>query len=147
MNEYSPVARSVRDGYPYTFEADGRRCVLSGIETIGKGEYKALYHDGVKQHTYTLPDIQAGELGGKIKVLAKHPSRPCVRVRYDAGINAWMVEVNHPTVYPKGWEEAMRFYCIRREGQPEDRPETFISGHVLEVLADYVKRGFLFVDM
>lgn len=147
MNEYSPIVKAVRDGYPYTFEMDGRRSVLYGIQPLEDGGYTAVYHDGTGETPYLLDTLRDAETSGKIKVLAKHPTRPCVRARYDQEHGEWLLEVNHPTCMPVGWQEEQRFFCVNRQGESEDRRPSFISGHILECLADYVRRGFLFVDM
>lgn len=146
MNEYGPIAKAIRDGFPYVIEDEGQRAVLTGIHALKDGEPQGVYNTGSREKAYLLPELRHREDEKLIRTIVRHPARSCVRARFVRERNAWLLEVNHPTINAKGWEEEHCFYCGRWDCHPKDMPETFISGYALQCLADYARRGFLFVD-
>lgn len=146
MNEYSPIVKAIRDGFPYVIEDEGVRAVMTAVNRVGDEDIQAVYNTGHGELKYTLTELRYREDEHLLRTIVRHPSRSCVRARYDQESKAWLLEVNHPTYDAKGWQEEQRFYCGRWDSHPKDFPETFISGYALECLADYAKRGFQFVD-
>lgn len=148
MNQYSSIFKAVRDGFPYVIEDEKVRAVLTGFERVDDEDPQAIYTTGHGELKYTLNELRYREDEHLLRTIVRHPSSPCVRARFDPERNAWLLEVNRSAFDydAKGWQEERCFYCGRWECHPKTMPETFISGYVLECLADYAKRGFLFVD-
>ncbi len=146
MNKYSPIVKAILNGFPYVIEDEGQRAVLTGIHALKDGDVQGIYNTGSKEKAYLLPELRCREDAHLLRTIIRHPYRSCVRARFDKQRNAWLLEVNHPTVNANGWEEERCFYCGHWVRHPEEIQDTFISGHALECLADYAMRGFQFVD-
>lgn len=146
MNRYSSIVKAIRDGFPYVIEDEGQREVLTGIHALENGDIQGIYNTGTKERAYLLPELRCREDAHLMRTIIRHPNHSCVRVRYEQERSAWLLEVNHPMVNAKGWEEECCFFCGHWYHYPEGTQDTYISAHALECLADYAKRGFLFVD-